>query len=102
MREELFVDGISGIGFGKGAVRIDFFAMSPDALDGKGKPAKEHRQRLVMTTEGFAEAFTLLSGIMEKLQRAGMLPTPPTPRPGEKAGTATDTATGAASPSPNF
>ena len=100
MSDELFVDGISGVGFGKGAVRIDFFAFSAENPDGKGKPAKENKQRLVMTTEGFVESFTLLAGVMDKLKDAGLV----APRPAAGAtGTGTPPAgSGAASPSPNF
>jgi len=73
MSEEQFADGILGIGYGKGAVRIDFFALSPDAVDAKGQPAKERRQRIVMTTEGFVEAFAMLAGVMDKLQAQGVV-----------------------------
>lgn len=99
MSDELFVDGILGIGFGKGAVRVDFFAMG-EGLDAKGQPTKERRQRLVMTTEGFVESFALLAGVMEKLKAAGLV----APRPAASAtGTGTPPAgNGAASPSPNF
>ena len=95
MSDELFVDGI----LGKGAVRIDFFAMG-EGLDAKGQPTKERRQRLVMTTEGFVESFALLAGVMEKLKAAGLVA--PRPAPGA-TGTGTPPAgSGAASPSPNF
>ena len=96
MTEEVFVDGILGIGFGKGAVRIDFFGLSADAVDAKGQPAKERRQRIVMTTEGFIEAFTLLSGVMDKLQAQGVV------RRQTAAPSADAPASGEASPSPNF
>ena len=39
MSEEVFADGILGVGFGKGAVRIDFFALSAETTDAKGQPA---------------------------------------------------------------
>ncbi|MFU2210501.1 hypothetical protein [Solidesulfovibrio sp. C21] len=100
MSDELFVDGISGVGFGKGAVRIDFFAFSAENPDGKGKPAKENKQRLVMTTEGFVESFALLAGVMEKLKAAGLV----TKRPagvGEKSQTPA-TGNDPECPSPNF
>lgn len=97
MSDELFVDGILGIGFGKGAVRIDFFALAADAVDAKGQPAKERRQRLVMTTEGFVESFAMLSGVMEKLEAQGLVARRPAKavpdKPREAAGD---------SPSPNF
>ena len=100
MSDELFVDGISGVGFGKGAVRIDFFALSADAVDAKGQPAKERRQRLVMTTEGFVESFALLAGVMEKLKAAGLV----SQRPAAASEKTKNPAQGndPASPSPNF
>lgn len=100
MSDELFVDGILGVGFGKGAVRLDFFSMG-DGLDAKGQPVKERKQRLVMTTEGFVESFALLAGVMEKLKAAGLV----TARPGgaQSAEAAKQPAAGeTARPSPNF
>ena len=104
MSEELFADGILGIGYGKGAVRIDFFTLSADAVDAKGQPAKERRQRVVMTTEGFVEAFALLTGVMDKLQAQGVVRRQSAPAPASP-GTAcgTDAAKAdEACPSPNF
>jgi hypothetical protein len=100
MTEELFIDGILGIGYGKGAVRIDFFGLSADAVDGKGQPAKERRQRIVMTTEGFVEAFTLLSGVMDKLQAQGLVRRQTAAAPATAATDAPQDNEG--SPSPNF
>ena len=97
MSEELFADGILGIGYGKGAVRIDFFALSAEAVDAKGQPAKERRQRIVMTTEGFVEAFTMLSGVMDKLQAQGIVRRQTAAAPGQDAPKADP-----GSPSPNF
>ena len=104
MSEELFVDGILGVGYGKGAVRIDFFALSPDAVDAKGQPAKERRQRIVMTTEGFVEAFALLAGVMDKLQAQGVVrrQTAPAPTGPEPAAGTVAPKTDEACPSPNF
>ena len=104
MSEEVFADGILGVGFGKGAVRIDFFALSAETTDAKGQPAKERRQRIVMTTEGFVEAFTMLAGVMDKLQAQGVVRRQTA---GAPAGAATPPGPDAAkadagSPSPNF
>ncbi len=97
MTEELFVDGILGVGFGKGAVRVDLFTMSADAVDANGHPVRERRQRLIMTTEGFIESFNLLADVMEKLQAQGLVPErQPKPAP------ALRDINGSVSPSPNF
>ncbi|WP_300163986.1 hypothetical protein [Solidesulfovibrio sp.] len=105
MSDELFVDGILGVGFGKGAVRIDFFAMG-EGLDAKGQPTKERKQRLVMTTEGFVESFAMLAGVMEKLKAAGLVAARPATT-GDQAKAAEGAAggsggAGGSSPSPNF
>lgn len=99
MSDELFVDGILGVGFGKGAVRIDFFAMG-EGLDAKGQPVKERKQRLVMTTEGFVESFAMLAGVMEKLKAAGLVAQ--RPAAGATGAGTPPAGSGAASPSPNF
>jgi hypothetical protein len=101
MSEEVFADGILGVGFGKGAVRIDFFALSAETTDAKGQPAKERRQRIVMTTEGFIDAYAMLSGVMEKLQAQGLLRRlDPGAAASAKGGEAPAPVSG--SPSPNF
>jgi hypothetical protein len=101
MSEEVFADGILGVGFGKGAVRIDFFALSAETVDARGQPAKERRQRIVMTTEGFVEAFAMLSGVMEKLQAQGLVRRQSgAATPAGQGGTAAQPASD--SPSPNF
>ena len=100
MTEELFIDGILGIGYGKGAVRIDFFALSADAVDAQGQPAKARCQRIVMTTEGFVEAFSLLAGVMDKLQAQGVVRRQTAPAPATAANDAPNANEG--SPSPNF
>ncbi len=101
MSEETFVDGILGVGFGKGAVRIDFFTLSADAVDAKGQPVKERSRRVVMTTEVFVESFAMLSGVMEKLKAAGVVRQAPAKSAAE-AGDGEATPGGGGSPSPNF
>ncbi|WP_428563530.1 MAG: hypothetical protein ACP59X_00450 [Solidesulfovibrio sp. DCME] len=108
MSDELFVDGILGVGFGKGAVRIDFFALG-EGQDAKGQPAKERRQRLVMTTEGFVESYAMLTGVMEKLKAAGLVAARPAGGTGGGGGAGGGSGGGGAvggkggsSPSPNF
>ena len=64
MADEVFVDGILGAGFSQGALRIDFFTFSDLA-----KAGKEARLRLVMTPEGFAQAYAQLTQVMEQLKK---------------------------------
>ena len=100
MSDEVFADGILGVGFGKGAVRIDFFALSAEAVDAKGQPAKERRQRVVMTTEGFVEAYAMLTSVMDKLQAQGLVRRQAAP--GATGTGAKDAPAAPASPSTNF
>ncbi len=85
MSDELFADGVLSVGFGKGAVRIDYFALG-ETLDEQGQPLKEHRQRIVMTTEGFVESFALMAGVIEKLKAAGVIAARPAAAQGENQG----------------
>ncbi len=62
--DEIFVDGILGAGFSQGAVRIDFHSISNIA-----QGSKEPRLRLIMTTEGFVEAYAQMTAIMEQLKK---------------------------------
>ena len=62
--DEIFVDGILGAGFSQGAVRIDFHSIANIA-----QGSKEPRMRLIMTTEGFVEAYTQMTAIMEQLKK---------------------------------
>jgi hypothetical protein len=101
MTHELFVDGVLGIAYGKGAVRIDFCTLSPDAVDAKGQPVRERSQRIVMTTEVFMESVAMLQGVAEKLKAQGVaVRRALADAPAAEAGDDEPKAGG--SPSPNF
>jgi hypothetical protein len=101
MTSELFVDGILGVAFGKGAVRVDFFTLSPDAVDAKGQPVRERSQRVVMTTEVFMESVAMLQGIKDKIEAQGLI-AHRHPKKDGPGGPAPGRAKKDESPSPNF
>ncbi len=73
MIPEIFVDGIGGIGFSGGMVRIDLVSLSPNEKDAEGKPEREVRQRLIMTPIGLIEVFTNMHKMLDKLVELGVL-----------------------------
>ena len=88
MSDETFVEGILGVGLGKGALRIDFYGIA-EGVDEKGHPARERKHRLIMTTESFVETFNALQGVMTKLKEGGLVregAAPAGETPGKPAG----------------
>lgn len=71
--QQIFVDGVSEVSFGQGAVRIDFYTLSHDKRDAEGNPARILVQRLVMTPQGFADSLGPLQATAEKLVQVGIL-----------------------------
>jgi len=69
--QELFSDGIGEIGFGGGALRIDFFSMEP-AGEGS-QPGRKPCVRIVMTPQGFINAYAAMQGMIEKMREMGIL-----------------------------
>ena len=76
MIEETYVDGVLAAGFNRGMLRIDFYSVSPGQVEPGAAEEKLPRQRLVMTPAGFAEAYAVFTGIMRKLQEAGLAGAP--------------------------
>ena len=73
MIEETYVDGVLGAGLNRGMLRIDFYSLSP-ASGGGGEEIRTPRQRLIMTPQGFAEAYAVFTDIMLKLKETGLEP----------------------------
>lgn len=71
MADEVFVDGILGVGLSQGALRVDFFTVSDVS-----KASRETKLRLIMTTEGFVTIYAHLTQVMEQLKKAGGAPRP--------------------------
>jgi hypothetical protein len=74
--QELYTDGIMQIGFGRGAVRIDWFSICPDRMDQSGQPIREKMLRLVTTPQGLVESMQQMQGLFQKLVEAGVVQIP--------------------------
>jgi len=72
MSDETFVEGVLGVGLGKGALRIDFYGIA-EGVDEKGHPARERKHRIIMTMESFVETMGALQGVMAKLKENGLI-----------------------------
>jgi len=66
MPDEMFVDGVLGVGFCQGAMRIDLFTFS-NVTEG----SKKETMRLIMTKEGFVEVYAQLTEVMRQLDKIG-------------------------------
>ncbi|MCA1971516.1 MAG: hypothetical protein LDL44_01640 [Caenispirillum sp.] len=71
---QTYCDGIDGISTIGGTVRIDLFAFSADkAKASGGKPGTEVVQRLVLSPEGFLQAFGAMESMVNELVRKGVI-----------------------------
>ncbi len=67
MSAEMFADGIERITTQGGVVRIDYVSVSPGSA---GHPAIQQRQRIIMSLQGFVNAFATLQEMVQKLAKA--------------------------------
>lgn len=73
MADEIYADGILGIGLSRGVVKMDLASESASEKDGKGAPVLVHRQRVVMPVDGFLRTLAAMQDMARKLQDAGVL-----------------------------
>jgi hypothetical protein len=73
MQGELYADAIGEITVTGSIVRIDLVSLSATMRDEAGQPVPEHRQRIVMSLEGFANSFDVLQKAMNGLIEAGAI-----------------------------
>jgi hypothetical protein len=73
MHDEVFIDGISEITVTGPTVRIDMFSASPTDKDADGNPKPVHRQRVIMTLEGFMNARDLIDRVGRELVQSGVV-----------------------------
>jgi hypothetical protein len=73
MQSELYADAIGEITVTGTIVRIDLVSLSATQRDDMGQPMPEHRQRIVMSLEGFANSFDVLNKAMNGLIEAGAI-----------------------------
>lgn len=73
MQGELYADAIGEITVTGTVVRLDLVSLSATMRDDMGQPVPEHRQRVVMSLEGFANSFDVLQKAMNGLIEAGAI-----------------------------
>lgn len=73
MQGELYADAIGEITVNGTVVRIDLVSLSATMRDDAGQLVPEHRQRIVMSLEGFANSFDVLQKAMNGLIEAGAI-----------------------------
>ncbi|KKC38837.1 hypothetical protein WH87_08095 [Devosia epidermidihirudinis] len=73
MQGELYADAIGEITVTGTVVRLDLVSLSATMRDDMGQPVPEHRQRIVMSLEGFANSFDVLQKAMAGLIEAGAI-----------------------------
>lgn len=73
MSDEVFADGISEVNIAGGIVRINFVSLSATLKDEKGNPARELRQRVVITPQGVLELYGAMQQVIEKLISTGVI-----------------------------
>lgn len=71
--QEVYADAIGEITVTGTIVRIDLVSLSPTMRDDTGQHVPEHRQRVVMSLEGFANSFDVLQKAMNGLIEAGAI-----------------------------
>lgn len=64
--DETFADGIGGIGYVAGTVRVELVRFDPHEKEADGSPRREPRHTLILTEPGFME---LLNGLHQTHQR---------------------------------
>ena len=79
MTTEVFADGVSEVNIAAGLVRINFVSFSATAKDGKGNPARELRQRIVITPQGVLELYGAMQQVVDKMVQSGVLKRNPDP-----------------------
>jgi hypothetical protein len=77
MVPETFIDGIGWIGLSEGMIRINFVTLPPATENDGRRPEPEIRHRIIMTPQAFLRSCVAQQRLIEKLQEAGMVRSPP-------------------------
>src|SRR5438105_35892 len=77
MVPETYTDGIGWIGLSEGMIRIDYVTLPPNVENNGHGPEPEVRHRLIMTPQAFLRSCAAQQRLIEKLQEAGMVRSPP-------------------------
>ena len=73
MHSELYTDGISEITVSGSVVRVDLVSLSPTERDANNNPQKIFRQRLIFSTEAFANSVEIMNKALQTLAEAGVV-----------------------------
>ncbi|MHA6692440.1 hypothetical protein [Devosia sp. A449] len=73
MQAEIYADAIGEITVTGTIMRLDLVSLSHTMRDDMGQPVPEHRMRIVMSLEGFANSFEVLQNAMNGLIEAGAI-----------------------------
>src|SRR5262245_25015878 len=73
IHNELFTDGISEVTISGSVVRVDLVSLSTTERDAKDNPKKVFQQRLIFSTEGFANSVDLMQKALQGLAEAGVV-----------------------------
>ena len=73
MHSELYTDGISEITVSGSVVRVDLVSFSPTERDSNNNPQKIFRQRLIFSTEAFANSVEIMNKALQTLAEAGVV-----------------------------
>lgn len=71
MFNEVYSDGIGEITVSGSVVRVDLVSLSPTERDATGKPKAVFRQRLVFSSEAFANSVEIMLKALQGLVDAG-------------------------------
>lgn len=71
MQDELYADGVGEITVTGSIVRINLVSLSATEKDGQGNPVAAHRQRVIMSIDGFANTVDLMQKALNGLIEAG-------------------------------
>lgn len=86
MREELYADGIGEITVTGTIVRIDLVSLSQSERDATDTPKSVFRQRVIMSTENFANSVDLMQKALQGLIDGGAIKrTPAAENPSSEA-----------------
>ena len=87
---ELFVDGIGGVVFTNGTVRIELVCASPfdSPNPSAGEPPMLPRQRLILPLDGFLRSFGVMQNLVNKLAQEGVVRRTDPAAPGAAPGAA--------------
>lgn len=70
---QLFADGIIGIGYDSGVVKIDLMSNSATEKDKNGNPIQEFTQQIVVPLDGFLTMFNKMGEIISHLEQADVV-----------------------------